>query len=243
MTELVKVALKEYGLSPKETEVYLALLPLGSITLQELAKRVELPRSTIYNTLIYLVNKGLVTTIKKKNATHFEAVDPHKLLDALKQKKEIITKALPFLENLKAEIKESSSTQIYEGQKGLSTILSDIFKVKQEVYYFGSYSLSLERLKHQPEHFRTVRLEKKIPAKIVIDPYDEPDFNTKEYKAITQMRFLPLLKDFPCVIFIYGKKVALYTLKGDLVGIIIKNEQVAHAMKIIFDMYWDQAKK
>jgi len=45
------------------------------------------------------------------------------------------------------------------------------------------------------------------------------------------------------MIFIYGNNVALYTLKGDLIGIIIRNnEQVASAMKMIFEMYWGLAK-
>lgn len=108
--------------------------------------------------------------------------------------------------------------------------------------YFGSYTLSKKVLKHFPEHFGNTRIEKKIPAKIVIDKFDEERFHTKEYKKITEMRFNPSLKDFPCMIFIYGKKVAIYTLKKDIVGIIISNKQVADAMKLIFDIYWSQGK-
>ncbi len=240
---MVVEALKEYGLSNKEIEVYTALLPIGSVSLQQIAKRLELPRSTVYNTLNYLINKGLVSKIIKEGITYFEAVEPKILKEKLEEKKKLIEKALPELEELKKAIKESSSVEIYEGQKGLSTILNDIFKIKQQTYYFGSYSLSKEMLKHQPEHFRSIRLERKIPAKIVMDEYDEKTFHKKGYKQITEMRFLKSLKDFPCMIFIYGKKVALYTIKEDLVGLIIKNAQVAQAMKMIFDIYWKTAKK
>lgn len=236
-------ALREFGLTNKEVEVYLALLKLGNINLQEIAKRVDLPRTTIYNTLNYLSNKGLISKIVKKGITYFEASDPEVLLDKLKDKEELIKKSLPYLKNIKKLIKESSSVEIYEGSKGLFTILNDVFKVKQQIYYFGSYSLSKEVLKHQPEHFRTIRLDRKIPAKIVMDPYDESTFHKKEYKKITEMRFLKSLKDFPCMIFIYGRKVAIYTLKRDLIGIIIRNEQVTQSMKMIFDIYWKTAKK
>ena len=44
------------------------------------------------------------------------------------------------------------------------------------------------------------------------------------------------------MIFIFGERVALYTVKGDLVGIIIKNKEVSQAIKIIFDVYWNMAK-
>lgn len=110
-------------------------------------------------------------------------------------------------------------------------------------YYFGSYTLSIEMLKHQPTHFRNIRMERGIPAKIVINTYHEKEFDTKEYKKVTELRFNDSLKDFPCMIFIYGKKVAMYTLKKDLIGIIIKNEQVSIAMKMMFDMFWNNSKK
>lgn len=238
-----EAALKEFGLTDKEAIVYLSLLPLGSINLQEIAKRIDLPRTTIYNTLNYLSNKGLVNKIIKGHATYFEAVDPRKLIDSIQQKKEIILSALPELEILKKQIKESSSVEIYEGFKGVSTILSDVFKEKQQTYYFGSYSKSVEVLKHLPEHSRTLRMEKKVPAKIIIDLYDEPIFHKKEYKKITELRFLDSLKDFPCMIFIYGNKVAIYTVTGDLIGIIISNKEFAQAMKMIFNIYWKLAKK
>jgi hypothetical protein len=189
------------------------------------------------------VAKGLVSFIIKKGVRYYESAEPHKLLDKLDEKQALLRSILPELDALKKTIKQSSSVEIYEGSKGLFTILSDVFKKKQQTYYFGSYSLSKEVLKHQPEHFRTLRLERKISAKIVIDTYDEEMFHKKAYKNITHMRFNDALKDFPCMIFIYGNKVALYTLKKDLIGVIITNEQVAEAMKLIFMLYWDNAKK
>jgi HTH-type transcriptional regulator, sugar sensing transcriptional regulator len=68
--------LREYGLSEKEAQTYLALLPLGKINLQEIAKRVDLPRTTIYNTLNYLISKGLVSFIMNKGVRFYEATDP-----------------------------------------------------------------------------------------------------------------------------------------------------------------------
>ena len=46
------------------------------------------------------------------------------------------------------------------------------------------------------------------------------------------------LKNFPCMIFIYGNKVAIYTVKEDLIGIIIKNKEFSEAMRLIFNLYW-----
>jgi len=239
----VKLALEEYGLTEKEIKIYITLLPLGSINLQEIAKRVDLPRTTVYNTLSYLANKGLINKIVRRGVTFFEASSPKKFIDDLEQKKELVLSVLPELEELKKNIKDLSSVEIYEGFKGVSTILLEVFKEKQEVLYFGSYSKSTKILSHLPEHVASIRLSKKIPAKIVIDPCEEERFHLSSYKKITELRFLESMKDFPCMIFIYGKNVAMYTLEGDLIGIIIKNESFSNALRIVFNLYWNMAKK
>ena len=66
----------------------MALLPLGTINLQEIAKRVEYPRTTVYNTINYLVTKGLVSKIIKGSTTYFTATDPDKLRTNLKRRKD-----------------------------------------------------------------------------------------------------------------------------------------------------------
>jgi len=239
----LKMPLAEYGLTEKEIEVYLALLPLGSVTLQEIAKRMPYPRTTVYNTINYLASKGLVSKIVSKGVAYFSATDPGKLIDTINERKKLVESILPELKGLKKSIKYSSSVEIYEGFKGIYTLVSDVFKVKQQVYYFGGYKKSLDILKHLPEHASTMRVERKIPAKIIIDPADEPRFHDPNYRKYTEIRFLDSFKDFPAMIFIYGNKVAMMTLKGDLVGIIISNQEFAEAMKMVFDMYWPMGKK
>ena len=208
-----KSILEEYGLTEKEAQVYLKLLPLGKINLQEIAKRINLPRTTIYNTLNYLHQKGLVSKVIKEHVTFFEAVNPKKIINDIDEKKKLILSVLPELESIKKEIKESSNVEIYEGFKGISTILSDIFRTKQQTYYFGSYSKSLEILRHLPEHIRTIRLENKIPAKIVIDPYIEDIFHKK-----TGSLALSILALFSLVTFVadfYKTRTVWYLLSPD----------------------------
>jgi sugar-specific transcriptional regulator TrmB len=238
----IKIALKEYGLTDKEINVFLSLLSLGAVKIQEIQKRIGLPRTTVYNTLNYLMEKGLVSKIISKGVSLYSTTEPERLKDVLEEKKKLIESIIPELNSMKSLIKESSKIEMYEGFKGIYTILSDVFKIKQEVCYFGGYHNSLAILQHLPEHARLLRLERHIHARIVIEQSEEEIFHTKKYKDITQMRFLDSMKDFPCMMFVYGNKIAMYTLEGDLIGSIIKNQQIAQAMKMIFDMYWKQAK-
>lgn len=238
----IEYALKSYGLNDKEAKTYLELLPLGSVKLQEIAKRLEYPRSTVYHTLNYLVNKGLVAKIVKGSITYYSSTDPEKLKDDLKEKEQLIDSILPSLTELRKNLTEGSTVEIYEGFKGVHTILSDLCKVKQQVYYFGGYKNSLKVLKHLPDYVRRQRIEKKIHAKIVYDYTDEPILHTKEYQEVSELRFLDEFKDFPVMIFIYGDKVSMFSHKTDLVGVIIKNKDFAEAMKLIFYTYFNRAK-
>lgn len=231
--------LKSYGLTDKEIKIYLELLPLGTVKLQEISKRVEYPRSTVYHTLKYLITKGLVANIVKEGITFYTATEPNKLTDQLIEKQKLISSILPQLESLKSTIKNPSTVEIYEGFKGVHTILADLVRVKQQVFYFGGYKKSLEVLKHLPNYVRQMRIEKKIPAKMIYDYTDEPILHTKEYQEVSELRFYDGFKDFPCMIFIYGDKVSMFSHKTDLVGVIIKNKDFAEAMKMVFNIYWD----
>lgn len=91
----IELALKQYGLTKNEIKVYLTLLPLGSINPQEVAKRVDLPRTTVYNSLYYLYQKGLVSKITKGRVTYFRVRDLEKLID--KQRKRLTEEFYPRL--------------------------------------------------------------------------------------------------------------------------------------------------
>ncbi|RJQ17316.1 TrmB family transcriptional regulator [Candidatus Woesearchaeota archaeon] len=237
----IRYALEAFGLNEKEIAVYLELLPLGSVTLHDISKRLSYPRSTVYHTLEYLKNKGLVASIIKEKVTYYSTTEPETLRDQLVEKQQIIAEALPELNTLAKSVKSSSSIVMYEGFKGVHTILSDLVRVKQQVYYFGGYQNSLKVLKHLPNYVRKVRIEKQIPAKMVYDYTDEPILHTKEYQKVSELRFHDAMKDFPVMIFIYGDKVSMFTHKTDLIGFIIKNKDFAEAMKLIFNVYWNKA--
>ena len=238
----LRYPLETYGLSQKEIDVYLTLLPLGNVTIKDITRKLGYPRSTIYHLLEYLTNKGLVASIVNKGVTYYTATEPEKLKDQLQEKERLIESILPQLKNLKTTTKTPSSVEIYEGFKGEHTILADLVRVIQQVYYFGGYKKSLTILKHLPNYVRQARIEKNIPAKMVYDYTDEPILHTKEYQNISELRFYQGLENFPAMIFIYGEKVSMFTWENDLVGIIIKNKDFAEAMKQIFTIYWNLGK-
>jgi sugar-specific transcriptional regulator TrmB len=238
----IELALKEFGLTEKESKVYLELLKLDSIKLQELARKIDMPRTSVFNTLNYLISKGLASKIEVQKIAHYSATDPSKFEDILEQKKKYIQSVMPELKSLQNIITNKTSVEVFQGAQGAYSIYLDVFKKKEMKYFFGNYENLKPLMKHLMPSARQLRIDKNIPAKVMCEPTEEDIFHTKAYKNLTEMRQSPALKAFPGYIFIYGDNVALFTNEKEMVGVIIRNAEVAKMMMLIFEMYWKGAK-
>lgn len=241
----IETALHEYGLTPKESEVYVTLLKLGESSLQEISRKSSIPRTTVYNTLNYLISKGLVSKVDKEHIAYYSATDPTKMKEILERKKILLEQALPELQSLSGTLPKKTKIEVYESASGIFALYMEIFKEEDGLqYWFGNFEKLKGTLQHLLPLAREMRLKKKIPIQLVIEPNDDPIFHTPRYRAITEMRQTSLLKEFDGYVFIYAgrKKTAIFVSEKDLVGISINNEQFARSMKLIFDMYWKLAK-
>ena len=84
-------------------------------------------RTTIYDFLEKLINKGLVNTVIKKNVTYYKATEPIKLMDFLKEKETHLQKILP-------DLLEKWHIKAYELQN-----ISDIPKAPLKHHKIGLY--------------------------------------------------------------------------------------------------------
>ena len=83
----IELELRKIGLSEKEARIYLVLLELGNIPIQEIAQKVNLSRPTVYRILDDLQEKGLITKEKKKQVRYVAANSPDELLGILRASK------------------------------------------------------------------------------------------------------------------------------------------------------------
>ena len=63
----MKEKLEKLGFSPKEADVYISLLELGSAVVSDVAKKAGINRSTAYVLLESLEKKGFVSVSEKDN--------------------------------------------------------------------------------------------------------------------------------------------------------------------------------
>ena len=137
--------LEKIGLTKNEAKVYYALIELGLTSISELIKRTKLHKQIVYDNTERLIEKGLVSFVIKAKRRYFNAVSPEKLIDffeeqknEINQKEEMIQTMLPSLLALKDKAKEKQLATIYQGKKGIKSILEQILKQKNEVLIYGA---------------------------------------------------------------------------------------------------------
>ncbi len=234
--------LEEIGLTKGEIAVYMALLDVGSSTVGPIIDKANVSSSKVYDILERLMDKGLVSFVIKSGTKNFEAADPERLLDYMKEKKrslneqeDKLTKFLPELKLKQAMHETESETTVFKGIKGAETAFQDILNQKEEVVVMG-FSDVPENFQDFLVRWHNKRANKKIKCRAV--------FGT-ELKKLLNLSKLPHTKvkahplDNPIAILTYGEKT-LFSLANDNLWIQVKNKRLARANKARFEELWEQ---
>jgi sugar-specific transcriptional regulator TrmB len=237
-----KKALRNFGLTENEVEVYLILLKLGSASASDIAEKTQIHRINLYDLLERLQEKGLVSYVMMGKRKHYEAVDPKRILEIEEEKKESIKEVIPELLNQRLLSKSQQDATIFKDKKGIKNILEEITHSKTEVCLFASgwgfkknfsdyYDIWYSRLKMNKIKLRTL-----ISSK----------FKIEKKPKVGKYGLLPSEFVFPTTTCLYDNKV-LILIWGDPssnpMGIIIRGKQVSESYREYFNMLWKIAKK
>lgn len=244
----LKEILEEFGLSDKETKVYLSLLELGPSPARAVARSSGVNRGTAYDLLKKLVDEGLAS-FYRKGKHHFAAEPPERLIEALEDKqkhlerlKGKVTEKLPQFKAMFVQQGGRPTIRVYEGFKGVKKILEDILNTlserKDKEYYVYSSGTQKDRqsIYHDLPDFNIKRIEKGIKVRTIslgdggsLSGLDDRKWlgggKTKTTTTHTIM---------------YGGKIAHIGLddSGYAFGVIIENEGIYETQKLIFEQNW-----
>lgn len=236
--------LEELGLSKNETRVYLAALQTGATTTKRLAALTALPRSTVYDVLESLKEKGLASSYKKEKKQYFQASKPEAIIEQLKEKEKLALRLIPELKQIQGSISERPKLQLFEGTGGLYTALDEIITERKELLIIGNREQSDKILKHVPEQFAIKRLEYNIPMRGVFEPSKiSASLNKGKIGKITTIRFNKKIGEMNTVTFIYGNTVVTITLEPNPIGVKVTSKAIANSMRIIFEELWKGAER
>ena len=124
----IQKTLQRIGLSNNEAKIYLMLLQEGINKAGKISKKTQINRTTTYDTLRRLLNKGLLSYVVKANRKYFRVVDPERLVEFIQHKEDEAKKILPFLKKIHKKPAEKGNVTLYYGYKGIKSIFQDIAK-------------------------------------------------------------------------------------------------------------------
>lgn len=234
-----KQGLKQIGLSDGESSVYLALLKIGSCPVAKLKEETRLHRTTIYDFLEQLLNKGLVNYVIKGGVKYYKATHPNKLRDYVKEKENMVNEILPDLTKLAEMFKEELSVEVYKGVEGVKTLLKDVLREGKDHVIFG---IDEEMFKEKLGPFMDwyFKEEKKRGFTERILTRDDVKYVYEYETAI--YRYLPSKSFNPTPTYVWGDNVGILIWEPFTV-IRIKNPALADSYHKHFEMLWKQAKQ
>lgn len=236
--------LEELGFSKNEAKVYLTLLNLGSSAAGIIAEKSRVYRTNVYEALNRLIEKGLVSYIFKGHQKLFQAEEPSKILNILKEKEDSFRKILPQL-SMDSKLGKKDKVSIYEGYNGIKAIMDDILKQKietdsfNEVVTFGIPRDMVLRVQNFIKQYHKRRIELKLYQKHLYDENAQRRIAFLNKQPYTEAAYLPNAINSPATTVVYGNKVGFFIWSDPILSVLIESKRMAEMYKKYFDILYD----
>lgn len=233
--------LEKAGLSPNESKCYITLLKFGSASANEISRKSGIHRVSVYDALRGLREKGLISQITKANKLLFEAGNPEKILEIIKEKEEQLEEAKKIVPELLLDFKSAKEKQeihSFKGLAGIKTVLQEMLKSKTEILDFGAEYKIKEFLPYDYKKWNHERIKNKIRMRIVANIKIKP---TKI--RLTEIKYVPEEFHSSVSTYIFDNKVALIMWVENPLAVLIEHKAVYESYKNYFEYLWRTAQE
>ena len=247
--------LADFGLTATEARVYVHLVGKPAKTILELARELDMPRTSVYDSTLKLAEKGLiqkVVTFKSQKVKAYPLSILQAQVDKERQRVEQLQERLAALETSVALATASPFTtevRYFSGVKGFQQMMWNALKADGEIVgysQFGRVEVVGEKFaaRHAQE---TVR--RGIKDRVITTPLPEmlkylTDDPINDHRRLFQtVRVLPAEKLYVSGdTSIYNNVFAVaFWKQGEVVGVEIENAELVKTQKSIFELLWQQA--
>jgi len=163
-----------FDLRPIEKEVFKVCFDVNGIGATEIAKKIGINRTSIYDFLDKLIKVGLIIESQKQGIKNFYAQKPEQIELLINEKGQKITIATQAIEELKKDFYTNKKRtiprmQIYEGKKELQQMMKDMLLYHDiTIYSFWPIENIIQILgKEFYSNFQKKRVASNISIKVV----------------------------------------------------------------------------
>jgi len=234
----IEKQLQKAGLTGNEAKVYLELIKKGSLSANELSKKIGMDRTLSYTVLNHLIEKGMANYIIRHHKKYFQAVDPEHLLNPVKEREAYVLDVIQKLKRIEKVEESKREVNVFEGIEGMRTTLKDLVSYEKGCA-FGSTLRAYDLLFDLPYIAKKGAHKMKEMRLITTTKYKDHKM-VKKVKWINY-RYLDIVSDATTVIV--KDKVAIYQSLHKPIIIVIHNEEIAQSYQNHFEVLWKAAKE
>ncbi len=240
-TDILKL-FTSLGLSATESKVYLASLSLGPNSVQEIAKKAKLSRTSAYAAIEVLQQRGLMSTFERGKKRFFAAEEPENALahfrgyvKQMEHQIDVLQRALPEVKMMAGG--ERPAVRFYEGDEAIRSLFHDVDRLKPSFMYEVANLDDVAEMLDPKLLEETRRLLD--PARTRTRILYRGALRKKPREHVEFCELPKALGDFHGDIWIYGNHIAFVTFLGKPVTVIIENRAFAETAKVLFEAAWD----
>lgn len=232
----------QFGLNQKQAVIYLALLELGASPVIQLTKKTGILRTTVYDVLIELQKKGLISQTRKGKKRLFLAQDPENLGKMLEEKQNRLQELMPALKSMLNTTGSKPVIRYYEGIEGIKEVYRDTLKYQGLLQAFVTENIVRKLGQEFADEYKGKRVKARIQVQVIGPDTDEIiEYKKSDRADLKETRLVPR-ETFPFSIEmnIYGNKIAFMSFSEQL-GLIIESSEIAKNLRFLFDLAWKGA--
>ncbi|HYF04765.1 MAG TPA: helix-turn-helix domain-containing protein [Patescibacteria group bacterium] len=237
----ISEVLQKIGLSDKEAYVYMALLELGTASVDSIAKKAGTKRPTTYLVLDDLQKRGMVSVVPREKKALFSAESPESFLRAIHKQEELLKRFMPEMMALHNEKKEKPKVQLFEGNSGVVEVYKKIYE-SSDVRLFGNLGEVTTIDKDSLYEFARTTTEKKIVVKDLIA--DNPaGVEFKRYAEslgeIYKVKLVPANYKVLSDMAVFQDKVVFFSFHPYVFAVLTTSKDLAETFRSLHDMAWN----
>ena len=240
MIHLSKNILHGLGLTEAEAAVYFAALELGQSTVQALAYKSGLKRTSVYNFIDTLKERGLITESKKKKRRVYSALHPKQMVEIEKTRLSELEQALPEMLAIHNKSPQKPRVTFFEGFTAIEDVYWGMLTEKQPI-------VAWEDLEHmeavlRPSFYKgwpEERAKRNITFKVILrDSRAAREFVKGNVRLLRESKFITS-GDLKTGITICGDKVALISFRNKPpFCVLIEDHDIAETLRVGWTELW-----
>ena len=241
MKDLVEVV-KNLGLSGKAARIYIAALELGEASVQELARKANLKRTTLYYILNDLVEAGVLVLSKTGRKTYYVPEQPANLLKNSRDKLVNFEESLKLLEDKAAHMNRKPRVYFLYGTAGFKEAWDRILQTKEREYRIitgGENFLDYVKEKYILEEIIARKRKLGIRSKqLITSSAYAKQIIAKDSAENRMSKLLPPIYKLPFTEIITESLVAFISPRFSNMIFMVENDDFSKTRRSIFETLW-----